>query len=550
MTESSTPKLIAVVRRFGRGRGSLAQWMAVGLLGVAIGLFIGWVVWPVNWDRDNASQISPRLQAEYLSAVADAFVASGGQTEESRQLARSRLAVFDDPGQAIGQAILYLERDELMARNIRQFNLRVLSAALGLDEDMAAAVNRGTLARSSPSGLWGTLLALMLLGLGIVGLLLSRRPDLLAELRRAWPGEQTPSPPGQPRNIAPAPSHAQQSAPGASPFTPVSHGVTLEMEPDLHQPGAPRSYSLPADPGHPPPRDSFPPQPPDQYPESDLLPEMDPEEPTFEEDEDAPFMASARPVVDPTRSVQEMWDTEDLEEDEEEEDEAGENEDDDWVGYEEEAELEEGEETDAQGAVEDEPTADSPPPAQGPASEESPTGRPAPPVPPPAQPKNEGLLSNIASTFRSRRGDQSAVVDEQVAHYQFGIADYDESYNVFGGKDLLASFGMGSHAALRSGQGIEAQVRTLSVWFYEADAQENQKQLLVVPGIDGQAISESAPSSATVNREPLPATPGQRFTLRSGTYLLECEVQEAEMNQETQPAHFHSVKVKLTLRKK
>ncbi|MCB0088009.1 MAG: hypothetical protein KDE54_08855, partial [Caldilineaceae bacterium] len=54
-----------------------AGHLVSALIGLAIGLFLGWQVWPVQWEGARPADLDADAKAQYMAAVADAYVASG-----------------------------------------------------------------------------------------------------------------------------------------------------------------------------------------------------------------------------------------------------------------------------------------------------------------------------------------------------------------------------------------------------------------------------------------------------------------------------------------
>ena len=95
---------------------------AVGLLlGLAAGLFAGWVVWPVNYSSVAPDMLADRYQFDYVNMIASAH-AAGGDLE----LARGRFERLGSAGPAALLALLAAERDDAAALA----GLQQLAAAL------------------------------------------------------------------------------------------------------------------------------------------------------------------------------------------------------------------------------------------------------------------------------------------------------------------------------------------------------------------------------------------------------------------------------------
>ncbi|HXF61299.1 MAG TPA: hypothetical protein VNK95_06765, partial [Caldilineaceae bacterium] len=73
-----------------RGQSLPVIALAAGLLlGLLLGLLIGWVLWPVQWTNAWPQDLSPEARAQYLAAVAEAYVYRGD--EQAAEAARNRL---------------------------------------------------------------------------------------------------------------------------------------------------------------------------------------------------------------------------------------------------------------------------------------------------------------------------------------------------------------------------------------------------------------------------------------------------------------------------
>jgi L-fucose isomerase-like protein len=80
-------------------------WVIVGAVaGLILGLLIGWVWWPVEWQGGAANVLSQEAQIDYVSTVADAYAAYS--TPEALALAQERLAALGDELPALFDAAL------------------------------------------------------------------------------------------------------------------------------------------------------------------------------------------------------------------------------------------------------------------------------------------------------------------------------------------------------------------------------------------------------------------------------------------------------------
>ena len=79
------------------GRSALIALAAGIVVGLALGLLIGWVWWPVDWqgaaptprNRAPHTELSPDIKAYYMGAIADAYAANPNNTEAAQLAARA-----------------------------------------------------------------------------------------------------------------------------------------------------------------------------------------------------------------------------------------------------------------------------------------------------------------------------------------------------------------------------------------------------------------------------------------------------------------------------
>lgn len=215
--------------------------------GLALGLLIGWVLWPVEWAGATLRDLDRADQAEYLAAVADAFVIYSDP--EAAEIAWRRLQGFQpDVQQAINDAIFYFRDSQQPERAIRISNLGRLANAIGLvpptlaitdntTTDQAAAgapvATQAALVDSAPAAatappaeaggwmrwlLW--LVVLLLIGGGIV--LLS---PFLGQVNQAWLRERLAGLQGQLMALRKRPQGAADDVLGADEFTEEDYAI-------------------------------------------------------------------------------------------------------------------------------------------------------------------------------------------------------------------------------------------------------------------------------------------------------------------------------------
>lgn len=190
-------------------------WVIVGAVaGLILGLLIGWVWWPVEWQGGAANVLSQEAQIDYISTVADAYAAYS--TPAALTLAQERLAAFGDDLPALFDAALTAYGAQPDGGQ-QVANLAALASALGVTvtalpstapptaEAPAATATTAAAAETTDNGGWnwfGILLGIIVLAIGgYLGWM------IFVRLRTA------PRP-------APAVGPLTQSAATASPITP------------------------------------------------------------------------------------------------------------------------------------------------------------------------------------------------------------------------------------------------------------------------------------------------------------------------------------------
>lgn len=116
-------------------------FLAVGaVLGLGLGLLIGWVFWPVEWTGATLRDLNRAEKAEYIAAVADAFVIY--DSPEMAAVSQRRLAPLDDGNlaQTLQDALTYFGESQFSDRAIRDSNIRRLAVALNMSPPSVVAV--------------------------------------------------------------------------------------------------------------------------------------------------------------------------------------------------------------------------------------------------------------------------------------------------------------------------------------------------------------------------------------------------------------------------
>ena len=461
------------------------RWLALAGIALLLGLILGWLLGrtsaPASLDR-----LPPEQKAEYIAAVADAYVAAGGRGEAAA-LALERLRGFQDPAQAVDEATRYFQEMELAQRrdrNIRQTNLRFLASLVqeqasgppSQEEAPSAAIDAQAQAGEDASGAgwlnWvlGFLIVLVLVVAG-AGMRLVRSQGQAAQ-SQGHPfvvagGSRPSGPSSMVETASPAPpwDRSQEIRLGSPASSEPESVLELTPEPDL--PPAPSTQDADSEwdrlEGAPTPQDASEPG------FSRIVPRAVPQE-----------REAAEGGVDEPRAGDE---------------EAG-------PGVKtEQADAPRSDVVSSQVVSEDTPL---PSRLAGLAAEglrQRLFGRPASPGP--------------------------TVLGQFTAHYQLGIPDYDESFTILGGpegKEPLGACGMGAHREFEMGDGSGEHIWALDVWLYDRQDIRSHSQLLASQAIPRERLQEHTGSAGTVTGEPLIPEPGMRFKLTSRHLQLECQV--------------------------
>jgi hypothetical protein len=541
-------------------RADLGRLAAIGLLGLLLGLFIGWVVWPVERSNGTLDDLRPDLRAHYLAALADSYVAAGGQNPE---ITLARVGQMQDPVVAIADAIRFYQANPSAASAVSEINLRTLAAALGEDEAIirslqgegAAQPGQGIIADEPAVGwlpwLVVTLTALLLVvgGLWIAYQLLLRR-------------------------------HEEEEV------------VTVETQPaddDIHGKAYVESLHQDSEAAqlakwHTLLGEDAPPEP-DQPPPVNVHVTVQPA-PKAERDESAPVVFETEVRVDDDEAI---FDDSLLDESDDSDDF-----DDDDEGIEDDEEFGDEEELRAEGsrrvAAYPPPFEETPPSARAlPPTESAPAGRPqdedeaspaesAPPPLPgpatatsfqrkpsataagkPARPSAD-VESGRSGNFQDRlstlwRKDPSEQRDDTIARftaqYQYGIADYDESFIITANEELMGACGMGIDKELDPQAASSDKVQVLDVWFYDRTHLHTYNQLIVSRSMNWDRLTGKVNNSGTLTGDPLVAAPGLTFKLVGKDLILDCRIEAVEyLEEDDHHAPFRNIVVSMTVRRK
>jgi hypothetical protein len=149
-TSSPTPESpLAQIKSLRLSQNNLISLGIGGIVGLVLGLLIGWVWWPVEWQGAGLGELNSPARAAYLAAVADAFAQSDGGA--ARDTAQERLAALgaELPAQ-FDAAIRYYANAESPDRATIT-NLVTLALALQLQLESVTAQEAATGAAQQPA---------------------------------------------------------------------------------------------------------------------------------------------------------------------------------------------------------------------------------------------------------------------------------------------------------------------------------------------------------------------------------------------------------------
>ena len=135
------------------------------------------------------------------------------------------------------------------------------------------------------------------------------------------------------------------------------------------------------------------------------------------------------------------------------------------------------------------------------------------------------------------------------ANYAFGIQTYDESFTINAADgELLGACGMGINESVDRAAATSGQVRLLDIWLYDRTAVRSVSQPLVSPGFDMSGLDDFAEGSGSDSSAPLEVRPGLSCTLRSDHIVLECTIKSVTLlDGEQAPKPFRSVSASLAI---
>lgn len=135
------------------------------------------------------------------------------------------------------------------------------------------------------------------------------------------------------------------------------------------------------------------------------------------------------------------------------------------------------------------------------------------------------------------------------ANFAFGIQTYDESFTINAADgELLGACGMGINESVDRAAATSGQVRLLDIWLYDRTAVRSVSQPLVSPGFDVSGLDGFAEGSGSASSPPLEVRPGLTCTLRSDHIVLECMIKSVTfLDGEQAPMPFRSVSASLAI---
>jgi hypothetical protein len=557
-------------------RTDLGRLAAIGLLGLLLGLFIGWVVWPVERSNATLDDLRPDLRAHYLAALADSYVAAGGQNPE---ITLARVGQMQNPTAAIADAIRFYQANPGAASAVAEFNLRTLAAALGVEETViqslqggAAQPGQGIIANEPEVGwlswLMVTLTALLLVigGLWIAYQLLLRRQD----------EEERSTDAGIPADDADSDAY-MDTLHQASEAERLAKWRTMIGDDAPPEPDESRPVNVNVTVQPPPLSESTP-----VVFETEVG--ADEDDATFED-----HIIDRRALY-----VDDIYDGDD--EDDVDDEDGNYDREDDYEGEVEGEDVGESEESDDDegfGIVEpprtmaypspfdetprstpdpsateapptnmqqdqDEETPAAPiPPLPGPATASSQSKKPSAAVSKSARPPAEAesgrnnFQDRLTTFWKKDPPERDDALSRFTAQYQYGIADYDESFIIMANNELLGACGMGIDKELDPKAASSDKVQVLDVWFYDRINLHTYNQLIVSRSMNWDNLTGKVYNSGTVTGDPLVAAPGVTFKLHGKDLILDCRIESVDYLEENDlHAPFRNIVVSMTVREK
>ncbi|MBX2999778.1 MAG: hypothetical protein KF893_14760 [Caldilineaceae bacterium] len=545
-------------------RTELGRLVAIGLLGLLLGLFIGWVVWPVERSNAILDDLRPDLRAHYLAALADSYVAAGGQNPE---ITLARIGQLQNPAAAIADAIRFYQDNPSAASAVAEINLRTLAAALGEEDAIiqslqggAAQPGQGIIAAEPEVGwlpwLMVTLTALLLVigGLWIAYQFLLRRRE----------EEELITDGGVAADVSADNDPYMDTLHQASEAERLAKWRTMIGDDAPPEPTASRPVKVNVTVKPPPLSESTP-----VVFETEVT--VDEDDVTFEDHIIDPHAVYDDDTYDDADD--DYADDEDTDDDEEVE-EIEESIDDGGFDTAERPRV-----ATYPSPFEETPrsTPDPPAPEAAPPNTEQDEEKPAAAIPPlpgpatePSQPRKpstavskptrppanaesgrNNLQDRLTTFWKKDPPERDDALNRFTAQYQYGIADYDESFIITANNELLGACGMGIDKELDPKAASSDKVQVLDVWFYDRIHLHTYNQLIVSRSMNWDNLTGKVFNSGTVTGDPLVAAPGVTFKLHGKDLILDCRIESVEYLEENDlHAPFRSIVISMTVRQK
>ncbi len=172
----------------------------------------------------------------------------------------------------------------------------------------------------------------------------------------------------------------------------------------------------------------------------------------------------------------------------------------------------------------------------------------------PAQPQVDLSVAGVSSAIAPKDGAPSASGDVLAtfeANYAFGIQSYDESFTITAPEgELLGACGMGMNESLDREAANTDQVRLLEIWLYDRSAVRSISQLLVSPGFDATLLDDRGETDGTNRSPPLELATGLTCGLRSQHIQIDCTIKDVSyLDSGQSPRPLRSVSTTLVVRR-
>lgn len=165
--------------------------------------------------------------------------------------------------------------------------------------------------------------------------------------------------------------------------------------------------------------------------------------------------------------------------------------------------------------------------------------------------QESGSFESGQSQPETALSDRAArqLVGQFEANYAFGIQSYDESFTINSADgELLGACGIGINESVDRDAANSDRVRLLDVWLYDRAEVRSVSRPLISPGFDVSGVDDFAEGGGSDASSPLEVFPGLNCTLRSDSIVLDCTIKSASfLDGELAPMPFRSVSVSLAV---